>query len=139
MGQNTSCGFSHTHLLSIPNVGDFRLGFDDYEIQRASGEGSLKVLSNRVLSTLEPGYWTFEVTLFMVPAATYRALIDQAYRSLNNFLATGRGDITVNFSGMSNKCYILKVPPKKSFFDYDGLEYLEEVQMTLVNPSNTLF
>lgn len=139
MSQNTPCGQSHTHLLSIPNVGDFRLGFEDYEVQRASGEGTIKVLSNKVLSTIEPGYWTFQVTLFTIPVATYRALIDQAYRSINNFLATGRGDVTVNFSGMTNKCYIVKVPPTKSFFDYDGTEYIDQIQITLINPTNTLF
>jgi hypothetical protein len=139
MSQVTECGLSHTHLVSIPNVGDFRLGFDDYELDRASGEGTLKIRSNRVLSSIEPGHWTFDITLFNVPKATYLAIRAQAYSSLNNFLDTGIGDVTVTFSGQTNKCYFIRVLPSKSYFDYDSNEYLEQLSLTLVNSTNNFF
>jgi hypothetical protein len=139
MGQSTSCGLSHTHLISVPNIGDFRLGWEDYEINRVGGEGSLKIISNRVLSTVEPGHWSFEVTLYQMHINTYVALRNQAYISLNNFLATGTGDIIVNFNGTNNYCYIVKLNPGVSYFDNTSVQYFETVTISLIDPNNGFF
>lgn len=139
MSQSTPCGQSNTHLITIPNIGSYRLGFEDYETSRAAGEGSLKILSNRVLSTVNPGHWTFEVTLYQLHVNTYVALRNQAYVSLNNFLATGQGDITVNFNGLTNYCYIVKLDPGLSYFAENEAQYFETVGVSLIDPTNTFF
>jgi hypothetical protein len=139
MSQITDCGRSHTHLVNIPNVGDFRLGFDDYEVNRASGDGTIKIMSDRVLSSLEPGYWTFQITLINLSVATYLSLVSSARASIESFLATGKGNIKVSFNGQDKYCYPVKVEPSKSYFDYDGNEWVEEVRLSLVDPKNTFF
>ena len=141
MSQITACGVSNTYLLSIPTVGDFRLGFEDFTLEPEESGQTVKIQANtnkdevklvKLISTT--------VKLWDIDKTTYEAIENFALSDMQNYLRTMQGSITLSFGGRTvTGCAIKGIKRVEPYFDNDQVERITTLELKIENPTGSYF
>jgi hypothetical protein len=144
------CGPALGHRITIPfpTFGidtvpfGYTLGHKDYTVKSNPGDARVSVKVGRFVDTISAVNRTFDIKLFNLTADTYLKIKQFARADYLNFLNTGSGNITLDLDNETyTGCYIMTpLQSSESIFDTtSGIEYFEEISLSLNRPSYTWY
>ena len=130
------CGIVHQEEITLPEFGTFILGWGDYTLRQISANrAAIKVKNGSFIDVLNPSIWELTLNIDSPDESVVTALRTTAESSINSYISTGAGDITLTLAGVTlTGLLIKKLELGQLWYDNDGDAFLENITIVMERP-----